>query len=388
MIGFIVVDKGYERDWIEMNILIMADYRTPKSGNFIASLLELANFLKKENSTAIFVFPSKNGSNGGYSWTEWLRNEGYRVILLDDNDENLFEVFDNIVQKNHIDIIHSHFGYKHKFLIKNYQKFGNVKLIFHDHMDFSPTTSFFKQIIKIQIYSIMYRAKGIGIISVMKKKQKAYWLNNHFNWYVPNGLSLMRNTVAFKTREDVRQELGIKSEEKLCLFMGWNYYGKGLDIAARAVAQCRSKNQKIVLGVIGLGKEPPAGVIEFLEKVNIDARDSWIRYFESVEDIFSLHRAADVYISASRSDAFSYGLLESISQNVPVVISDIEGTSWAREYNKCIQFQLEDFEECSKAILKLVSSRFSESNYKAIVEEFSIDKWCTRMFEIYREMLE
>ena len=388
MIGFIVVDKGYERDWIEMNILIMADYRTPKSGNFIASLLELANFLKKENSTAIFVFPSKNGSNGGDSWTEWLRNEGYRVILLDDNDENLFEVFDNIVQKNHIDIIHSHFGYKHKFLIKNYQKFGNVKLIFHDHMDFSPTTSFFKQIIKIQIYSIMYRAKGIGIISVMKKKQKAYWLNNHFNWYVPNGLSLMRNTVAFKTREDVRQELGIKSEEKLCLFMGWNYYGKGLDIAARAVAQCRSKNQKIVLGVIGLGKEPPAGVIEFLEKVNIDARDSWIRYFESVEDIFSLHRAADVYISASRSDAFSYGLLESISQNVPVVISDIEGTSWAREYNKCIQFQLEDFEECSKAILKLVSSRFSESNYKAIVEEFSIDKWCTRMFEIYREMLE
>lgn len=371
-----------------MNVLIMADYHTPKSGNFVASLLELANFLKKENSTVIFVFPSKDGNNGGYSWTEWLQNQGYQVLLLDDNDENLFEVLNNIIRKNHIDIIHSHFGYKHKFLIKNYQKFGNVKLIFHDHMDFLPSMSFFKQIIKIQMYSIMYRAKGIGIISVMKKKYKAYWLNNHYNWYVPNGLSLMRNTVAYKTREDVRQELGIKSEEKLCLFMGWNYYGKGLDIAARAVAQCRSKNSKIVLGVIGLGKEPPLSVIEFLEKVSIDARDSWIRYFESTEDIFSLHRAADVYISASRSDAFSYGLLESISQNVPVVISDIEGTSWARRYNKCIQFHLEDFEECSKAILKLIPCRFSESNYKSIVEEYSIDKWCTRIFEIYKEMLE
>ena len=144
----------------------------------------------------------------------------------------------------------------------------------------------------------------------------------------------------------------------------------------------------IVLGVIGLGKEPPAGVIEFLEKVNIDARDSWIRYFESVEDIFSLHRAADVYISASRSDAFSYGLLESISQNVPVVISDIEGTSWAEKYNKCMRFHLEDFEECSKAILKLIPCRFSESNYKSIVKEYSIDKWCTRIFEIYKKMLE
>ena len=60
-----------------MNILIMADYRTPKSGNFIASLLELANFLKKENSTAIFLFPCKKGRNERYSWTEWLRNEGY-----------------------------------------------------------------------------------------------------------------------------------------------------------------------------------------------------------------------------------------------------------------------------------------------------------------------
>ena len=80
--------------------------------------------------------------------------------------------------------------------------------------------------------------------------------------------------------------------------------------------------------------------------------------------------------------------MESISQNVPVVISDIEGTSWARRYNKCIQFHLEDFEECSKAILKLIPCRFSESNYKSIVEEYSIDKWCTRIFEIYKEMLE
>ena len=86
--------------------------------------------------------------------------------------------------------------------------------------------------------------------------------------------------------------------------------------------------------------------------------------------------------------AFSYGLLESISQNVPVVISDIEGTRWAVKYSKCIQFHTEDANQCSEAILKLIPNRFSISNYESVIGEYSIDKWCERIIAIYKVMLQ
>lgn len=42
-----------------MNILIAADYSTPKSGNFIASILALGRRLRVSGERVVFVFPKR-----------------------------------------------------------------------------------------------------------------------------------------------------------------------------------------------------------------------------------------------------------------------------------------------------------------------------------------
>lgn len=51
-----------------MNVLIIADYRTPKSGNFAAYIFDLGISIRKYGgSKAVYMFPE---NNRGGQWTE------------------------------------------------------------------------------------------------------------------------------------------------------------------------------------------------------------------------------------------------------------------------------------------------------------------------------
>ena len=63
------------------NVLIIANYRAPQSGTFIASLLDLGDTLRQEGSQAVYMFPD-NGK--GYGWINWIESRGFQVFLLDD----------------------------------------------------------------------------------------------------------------------------------------------------------------------------------------------------------------------------------------------------------------------------------------------------------------
>lgn len=65
-----------------MNIMIAADYATPKSGNFIASMIALGRRLRNEGSYVLFVFPEEK------EWTQWFVEEKFDIVLL--NETNVF----------------------------------------------------------------------------------------------------------------------------------------------------------------------------------------------------------------------------------------------------------------------------------------------------------
>ena len=357
-----------------MNVLIMADYRTPNSGNFIASLLELAERMRDQGNKVLFLFPD-NGK-GGYTWSKWLEENGFPVILCDTGKEAaaLTEELGGIIQKHQIDLVHSHFGCCHKVLIKSRRQLGNVKVLIHDHMDFSPEGNIQKQQVRTMIYAAVYRLTGTGVVSVMEKKSKTYWPAGKKNWYVPNGLSLMRNIPKSMERNERRQQLGVQEDEELCLFLGWDMHRKGVDIAVKAVNILRQQGKNICLGLVGFGHEPSQKATEWIqERTSIAATSEWIRFFPSTEDMFSYHRAADVYLSASRKEAFSYGILEAISQNVPVAVSDIEGTAWSAKYDKCVQYSVEDVNACAEAIEKALKMREDPSNRDELMDMYGID---------------
>lgn len=365
----------------------MADYRTPASGNFIASLLELSNYMKSNGNQIVFAFPVKDG---GYSWAEWMKGYGNKVIYFDEKkeEEEIINSLDKIIKQYQINLIHSHFGYLHKVLVKYGKRLG-IKVLFHDHMDYSLESGQGKQYFRQILKSLVYRLKGIGVISVMQKKSRVYFLcGKKLNWYIPNGISFKRNIEKSLTRDEVRSNLHLNDEDKLCLLLGYDILGKGVDVAIKAVQQLQKKDSTVILGIVGFTGNPSAGSLKKIEeKTGINPQKEWIKFIDSTEDMFALHRAADVYLSASRKDAFSYGILEAISQNVPVVVSDISGTSWSWKYTKCSKFKNGNINECAVALEKALETRFDQSNAEEVIKQYNIITWCKKIVQVYESIL-
>ena len=62
------------------NVLIVAEYAAPKSGNFIASLLDLADQIKNEGNQTTFLFPAVSQDR---AWVTWILENGYQVLFYD-----------------------------------------------------------------------------------------------------------------------------------------------------------------------------------------------------------------------------------------------------------------------------------------------------------------
>ncbi len=369
-----------------MRVLIAADYATPASGNFVASLVELGRRMQDKEHEIVFCFPISAYTTSDKSWTNWLRKEGFTVYLFDkaEPEEKQLAFLKAVISKHDIDLIHIHFGMFHHVILHHVWRLG-VKVLVHDHMGFSPNVRK-KTIASCMLKSLVYRVKHIGLICVAPEKFRVFRFARR--WLLPNGLSFIRNVDHSATREECRTELGLQPEDRLCLFLGWELYIKGLDIAVKAVNSLHEKNPHLLLGIIGVGTPPKKQRLDSIrQKTGVDPESSWIRYLPSREDMFAYHRAADVYLSASRSEAFSYGLLETISQNTPAAVSDIEGTAWSKGYSKAFIYPTEDYLACADAIQSALDAGRSPSNYAEMLDRYSIERWCNSVYSIYKKML-
>ena len=367
-----------------MRILIAADYATPASGNFIASCVELGRFLRQNGDDLVFIFPENNNTLSETSWVKWLENEDFKVELInikDKTENQQLEFLINVIKKYSIDILHIHFGFFHHIVTKFANHIG-VKIIVHDHMDFSAEGNLTKQKLRAILSSLVYRKNKITVVSVNPQKDNMYFFANHK--YVPNGLSMLRNVSVSASREECRAEIGLAPNDKICLFLGWDLYRKGLDVAIKAVNEIRKENPQMFLGVVGVGTPPTKLCCDFIkERTGIDPESKWIKFLPSREDMFAYHKAVDVYLSASRAEAFSYGILEAISQNTPVVVSDIKGTSWCHNYDKAVLYSTEDYKDCARAIKQALNMHNAKSNYQEITDKYNIKHWCKEIYKIY-----
>lgn len=369
-----------------MNILIAANYAAPASGNFIGSMMELGKHLSVNGSSISFVFPSSENTTRDGSWTHWLENEGFRVFLVDmtQSQEDQLLLLRSIIAECQIDILHIHFGMFHSLAIHHRDQLP-VEIIIHEHMGYPAGCNHLKQTFRYMARSAVYRAKRVRIISVSKTIDAVHIFAKHY--FIPNGISFSRNMQYSLSREERRAKLGLSPDDKLVLFLGWDAYIKGLDVAIKAVSECRKRDPNLILGLIGVGySEKNRSFVQNRAGISLDS--PWIRKLPGGEDMFSYHRAADVYLSASRTEAFPYGLLEAISQNTPIVISDIAGTRWCKEYNRSYSYPVEDPQKCAGAILgALADDHADTSNAQQMIEKYSIENWIRRVEQVYSETM-
>ncbi len=372
-----------------MNVLIAASYQAPNSGNFIASMLDLANAIRQNGGKVVFLFPK---SETGVFWKNWIKNSGFLVYFLEPEssieEKRIF--LQGIVTQNQINLIHTHFGFEELLLLDIHKALGSALLI-HDHFDFITNRSQLRQRLSIVKKAIQYRRKDAYCISVLQKKDWWYWpAGKKRHSFIINGLSAHRAEKDPLSPEERRKEIGLKDGEKIALFLGWDLYRKGFDIAAKAAEIYRKTDPTFKLGIIGAGinGKPTKETEIFLRSVGLNPFSEAFLYLHSYEDIFALNRAVDCYISSSRAEAFSYGILESISQNTPLVVSDIVGTRWCWDYTNCYRYPVEDPEAGARALQKALVNGRAPSNYLDYVSKYGNEIWVKRILAYYHQVLE
>lgn len=143
---------------------------------------------------------------------------------------------------------------------------------------------------------------------------------------IPNGI----NPELF-TPQGEKYQLGTTKKFKF-LFVGGTIYRKGFDILLNAYTKTFKSTDSVALVVKDMGGNSfykGQTAKEIIEKHKLNALAPEIIYIDqdlSEEEIASLYRACDVFVSPYRGEGFSLPTLEAMASGLPVIVTDSGAT--------------------------------------------------------------
>lgn len=365
--------KGEEICVKEKTILLLASYYGPYGGNFVASLLAFNNSIKEQGGKIIYIFPK---DVEGYSWVPQVRSVADKVYFIPykpysrDNIERIKK----IVQDEKTDIVFSRMG---GWDITACLAAGKIPVIWL--LEYALVVNGIKKHLK---YLVKYRIIGRNVINLAVSDASAKQVNlynpKHECQSIPNALDLSR----LCTKSEMRNTDGICN----ILIFAYDPWIKGLDIALDAVEKLNTEKLKYRLLISAQERT------HYYLKERYSEIPEWIQVLQPTNDISSVYAQADIMLSASRHEGFSYCLAEAIYTGLPVIYSDIPGTSWADAFKACYQFKSGDADSLVDAIECCSSLRITkidfEENRKLMTQKYSMDTWCEHVLEAVNVALE
>ena len=360
-------------------VLFVSSYRALYGGNFVASLRELEKHLQAMGYNCIYIFPTECNK---YEWFQILSTRS-TTVTLDSFDSKLGLLLDlnKLTKEYDVGLIHTHF--LQISVAELYSALNSkIRVFIHIHSDFSCGKESIKtkvlELIKFRILS-----RHVTFISVNQKYVK---LNNENVKWIPNAIARERFVPSIEDKEKARIRLNISNDTILCEIFGWSPYVKGLDIAVNAVKSAYEQCSNIVLGIVYGREMGEDSIKEWINShTNCSGDEPFLRYLKPREDVFTYHYASDFLISASRSEGFSYAILEMLSIGKPCIVSNIPGVAWSLKYRSVYPFETESIEDCKKKILSLISGndRIFPTVCEQIHDEYGIDRWAKSIIAAY-----
>jgi len=123
---------------------------------------------------------------------------------------------------------------------------------------------------------------------------------------------------AEKIREDMRQELGIKSEEHLLLMVGSGFKKKGLDRAMIALAALPEPLRELTKLIV-IGEDKSSSFKRLAERLGIDRQ---VTIFSGRDDVPRFLQAADLLIHPALDENAGIILLEAVVAGLPVLATE------------------------------------------------------------------
>jgi UDP-glucose:(heptosyl)LPS alpha-1,3-glucosyltransferase len=129
--------------------------------------------------------------------------------------------------------------------------------------------------------------------------------------------------------EEERQRLGLRPEELVLLFVGSDFWRKGLDTLLRATGRLEEAGDADELRLLVVGGDRRTDEYAALaERLGVRGRVTFLRHHDAPEKVYA---AADVFALPTRHDPFANVTIEALASGLPVVTSAINGATEAVE---------------------------------------------------------
>ena len=300
--------------------LHVTDYGAPYEGNFVASLRALEARLNRVGSSMVYVFPRRSSD---VVWTQAMMREKPNVFLV--KSDGFFAYARQIrelLRQSGATILHEHFiHYKQKLaaLLAAKTCGHRVKTVLHLHNHIELPKSPLLRLPHLLQFASVARfvccSESVAAHLVRDGVEKAR-------------VRVAENAIAFERLDhfdpNLRDTLSLPQSAKLALMFGYNYEGKGVDIAVEAVRLLRERaNQPACLAIV-LSSHREEVQAKICAQLSLPELPEWILLLPPREDVASYYHMADVFFSPSRQEGFCYALIEAAYCRTPVLASAID----------------------------------------------------------------
>lgn len=340
------------------------------------SLKELDMQLHRKGGYCVYFFWISKSSGEKIDWISKMIDENIPVYFIEDSRVRVIKKIRKIIFEHQIETIHTHFLTANQFSIIKLSNFGIKKdVVVHFHNHAAPSKNFVKRYIRKKLYK-GYKMIGVSA-SVTEGLRQIYPYNKCYE--VDNAIDFERlnNYCELDLRKNAEN-----ADEKICLIFGFDYERKGVDLALEAISQIIGCGEKIKL-LISLSTN------EAIVKRKIEERFGeipyWIIFIKARNDVATLYRNADVFLSPSREEGFCYSIVEAAYCGCNVVASwiaaqkdlKVPGVFWC---------ETENSQALQHAIIKALA-REQKLNLKEVLrQEYKLENWGGQVIEIYEDV--
>lgn len=349
-----------------MKCAFIASFYGPYYSNFVAAMISFDKKMKSEGNTVFYILP-KEAEN--FEWMSTFKKQNSDIYFLEYKPYsfNNLLALKKIFKEENVDLIYSHmcgWDFTARFAMPK------LPLVWHMHMNVNVKNKVkhIKNIIKFKFigfgktYHIAVSEPVTTAINSLKPRNKCITVENAIDFL---RISKKSNNI-------------VDSDAKNILIFGWQPIVKGLDITLDACEKLIAEGKNIKLLVSAQEK-----TYDYMTE-RYDTTPNWLELLEPTSDVSSLYNRADIMVSASRSEGFSFALAEAIYSGLITVVSDIPGTSWSSEFAARYEFKSGDSDSLKIALTKACSHNITaheqQNNQQILEQKYSMDVWADAIY--------
>lgn len=334
-------------------VLIVCDFAAYQPGTFLAAQIQIGQAVRERLGLDYRLALPERAV--GRKWLQEIEGAGFEYTFLPSKARNRVASLMSYALDVQARILHSHFTWFDLDCLYVGRRTG-AAVIWHIHNGLAgyPIRQRLSDVLKARIM-----ARGCEAVVACSEHVGKDALRRGFPakrvQVVRNGLLLQQFGRPARNRAAVREQLGINPNSFLVLSFCWPPARKGTDVLLQALLRLYDiEPDRFAAVLVGY-----SGLRAYVES-RLRTCPPWLSTIPPVEDVASLLGAVDVFVSAAREEGFSYAVGEAMASALPVVGSDIPGTSHFWDAPGFLRYPVEDPDTLCRRIREVMSSTKSQ----------------------------